>query len=195
MVGVGAFLISAITPPGVDPLWVVLAGVITAGGVITGPLLLLRAQAKAETRRSQREEAAKAEEQRQREEVARTAEKAAALLLAAQSETTRLAQEAAKGTKEVARLVAEGDAGTSKLPVQEATPVVLLYPDGERQEVVLSGVPREGELIRLRNGRNDPRLLVQHVLWLEAFLPPPNPSVIVVVRPEHAAEAAATATP
>lgn len=62
--------------------------------------------------------------------------------------------------------------------------VVLTYPNGQQTEVLLAGVPRVGESIRLRNGRTStPPLVVEHVLWMEGEDSPPEPSVIVSVRP------------
>jgi hypothetical protein len=43
--------------------------------------------------------------------------------------------------------------------------VILLYPDGMRKEVILSGIPRERETIRLRSGEV---LNVEHVLHMES---------------------------
>ncbi len=43
--------------------------------------------------------------------------------------------------------------------------VILLYPNGQRKEVILSGIPRKDETIRLRNGEV---LNVEHVLHMEA---------------------------
>lgn len=63
------------------------------------------------------------------------------------------------------------------------TTVTISFPNGNRQEVLLSGVPRVGESIRLRDRSSDsPSLLVEHVLWQEGLGNPPDPDVIVVVR-------------
>jgi len=61
--------------------------------------------------------------------------------------------------------------------------VTIAFPNGNRQEVLLAGVPRVGESIRLR-GRNaeSPSLVVEHILWQEGRGDPPEPTIIVVVR-------------
>ena len=46
------------------------------------------------------------------------------------------------------------------------TLVILLYPNGQRREVVLSGIPQKGDTILLK--RADRTLVVEHVLWMEA---------------------------
>lgn len=61
--------------------------------------------------------------------------------------------------------------------------VELSFANGQRQEVLLAGVPRAGESIRLSNGAQTPSLIVEHVLWMEGSGNSPEPSVIVVVRP------------
>lgn len=61
--------------------------------------------------------------------------------------------------------------------------VVLTFPNGQRQEVLLAGVPRIGEGIRLRNGPTAPTLVVEGVLWMEGTDRSDQPSVIIVVRP------------
>jgi hypothetical protein len=58
--------------------------------------------------------------------------------------------------------------------------VILLYPDGQRREVILAGVPRVGETIRLRNERKP--LVIEHILWMESSNGA-EPSVLVSVRP------------
>lgn len=57
--------------------------------------------------------------------------------------------------------------------------VILLYPDGQRREVILAGVPREGETIRLASEQM--ALTVEHVLWMEASNGQ-RPAVLVSVR-------------
>lgn len=60
--------------------------------------------------------------------------------------------------------------------------VVLKFKNGGQREIVLAGVPRRDDHIRLRDAR-EPSLVVEHVLWLEGgngF--PETPSVIVAVR-------------
>ncbi len=60
---------------------------------------------------------------------------------------------------------------------------VVLSQRGQRdREVILAGVPREGETIRL-NGANGSSLFVEHVLWMEGTTRDPEPAVIIVVRP------------
>ena len=60
---------------------------------------------------------------------------------------------------------------------------VILSQRGQRdREVILAGVPRQGETIRVTNGAAE-SLLVEHVLWMEGTARDPEPSVIVVVRP------------
>jgi len=61
--------------------------------------------------------------------------------------------------------------------------VTILHPNGERQEVLLAGVPRVGEHVRLGNGIPSTRLVVEHVLWVEGKGGGKEPDVIVVVRP------------
>jgi hypothetical protein len=64
--------------------------------------------------------------------------------------------------------------------------VLLLYPNGVRQDIVLAGVPRVGEQIRLRlnNGSpSTPSMVVTHVLWIEGEGRAPEPEVIVSVAP------------
>ena len=60
--------------------------------------------------------------------------------------------------------------------------VTLSHPNGQRQEVLLAGVPRKGDHIRLTNGVS-PSLEVLHVLWLQGTISSPEPDVIVVVQP------------
>lgn len=57
--------------------------------------------------------------------------------------------------------------------------VILLYPNGQRKEVILAGVPAVGHNIQLR--RNDETLNVEHVLWMESSNGA-EPSVLVSVR-------------
>jgi hypothetical protein len=60
--------------------------------------------------------------------------------------------------------------------------VVLSYPGGQSQDVLLSGVPRVGDRIQLRNGVQSPSLVVEQVLWTEASRGDAEPGVIVSVR-------------
>jgi hypothetical protein len=65
--------------------------------------------------------------------------------------------------------------------------VILLYPNGQRLEALLSDVPRVGEHIRLADSKpNTPSLEVEHVLWVEGTGRNPEPEVIVSVH-EHKA--------
>jgi hypothetical protein len=57
--------------------------------------------------------------------------------------------------------------------------VILLYPDGQRREAVLAGVPRNGETVRLKDDRA--LLVIEHVLWMEASNGA-EPSVLLSVR-------------
>ena len=62
--------------------------------------------------------------------------------------------------------------------------VVLTFPNGQRREVLLAGVPRIGDSIRLENGPGtSPSFMVEHVLWMEWSNAGSDPSVVVVVRP------------
>lgn len=56
--------------------------------------------------------------------------------------------------------------------------VILLYPDGQRRELILSGIPFNGQTIRLRNGDV---LNVEHVLHMEAGNGV-EPEVLISVR-------------
>jgi hypothetical protein len=60
---------------------------------------------------------------------------------------------------------------------------VLSFPDGTRQDVLLAGVPRVGDSVRLRGNGASPPLLVQHVLWMEITGPGQDATVILEVRP------------
>jgi hypothetical protein len=57
--------------------------------------------------------------------------------------------------------------------------VILLYPDGQRREVILSGIPDKGDTIRLRNDNNV--LVVEHRLWMES-VNGVEPALLVSVR-------------
>jgi hypothetical protein len=63
--------------------------------------------------------------------------------------------------------------------------VVISFPGGVRREVVLAGVPRVGEHIRLSDiAPTDPPLLVEYVLWCEGSNGASSaPMVILVVKP------------
>jgi hypothetical protein len=60
--------------------------------------------------------------------------------------------------------------------------VTLAYPSGQTREVLLAGVPRFGEHIRVKNGPEAPSLVVELVTWVEGTENPPEPTVIVAVR-------------
>jgi len=62
--------------------------------------------------------------------------------------------------------------------------VTLSFANGVRKDVLLSGVPRVGEQIRLRSAQpNDTALLVQHVVSVEGGNGGGEPEVVVAVRP------------
>lgn len=65
--------------------------------------------------------------------------------------------------------------------------LIVLFPNGVRQEVLLAGVPRVGEHIRLKNGPEAVALIVEHVLWMEVST---EPVVIISVRPNPNAPSA-----
>lgn len=61
--------------------------------------------------------------------------------------------------------------------------VTLTHPNGQREEVLLAGVPRKGESIRLIDGTTSgPALIVEHVLWMQGGRSDPEPTVMIVVR-------------
>ena len=67
--------------------------------------------------------------------------------------------------------------------------VIVSFPNRRQQEVLLAGVPRTGEGIQLRNGPDAataPLWKVEHVTWVEGEESPPEPSVLVSVRPHDA---------
>ncbi len=59
--------------------------------------------------------------------------------------------------------------------------VTLAYPNGGTEKVLLAGVPRIGERIRLDNGPDEPSLIVDAVLWLETKNGH-EPGVVLTVR-------------
>jgi hypothetical protein len=63
--------------------------------------------------------------------------------------------------------------------------VTLSYPNGQRRKVLLAGVPREGEHIRLENGAGEPSLVVDQVLWMEQEDDQPEPIVLIMVHPHR----------
>jgi len=64
--------------------------------------------------------------------------------------------------------------------------VTLSYPNGQRREVLLAGVPRTNEHIRLVNGvPSDPSLVVDQVLWMEREGDQPEPTVLIIVHPHR----------
>jgi hypothetical protein len=60
--------------------------------------------------------------------------------------------------------------------------VLLLYPNGQRQDILLAGIPRVGERVRLANGVNAPPLVIEQVTWIEGSGRTPEPEVILSVR-------------
>ena len=50
------------------------------------------------------------------------------------------------------------------------------------EEVLLAGVPRVGDSIRLQGTKPNKTLVVLHVLWLTSSPQDPGPQVIVEVR-------------
>jgi len=65
--------------------------------------------------------------------------------------------------------------------------VTLSYPNGAQKLVLLAGVPRVGECIRLdRENPNEPSLRVEYVAWLEAAGAEQAPSVLLKVRSSEA---------
>lgn len=61
--------------------------------------------------------------------------------------------------------------------------VTIAYPNGQREEVLLAGVPRVGESIRLQTTPADePALVVEAVLWQEG-VGGKEPFIVVAVRP------------
>jgi hypothetical protein len=60
--------------------------------------------------------------------------------------------------------------------------VILLYPDGQRREVILAGVPAVGDTIRLRDSGS---LDVEHVLWMEGGGNGQEATALVSVRPSR----------
>ncbi len=61
--------------------------------------------------------------------------------------------------------------------------VVLSFPDGQRQEVLLAGIPRVGDHVHLAaNGSTRPSLVVEHVLWAEGVARGQEPTVTIGVR-------------
>jgi len=62
--------------------------------------------------------------------------------------------------------------------------VTLSYPSGDTKEVLLAGDPDKGDFIRLRNGPNEPPLVVESKIWVEGREAPPDPVLILKVRPQ-----------
>jgi len=128
---------------------------------------------------NEQKEAVAEEALRQQKEVANTAERAAQLLAESNKANVRRTDEVAKQLAGEATAVAQA----------YGIPVVISYVEtGQREDVLLSNVPRIGERVRLRNGAGAPSVIVEDVVWMEAFLPPPNPSVIIVVRGQTKSE-------
>ena len=59
--------------------------------------------------------------------------------------------------------------------------VILDYPNGRQEQVLLAGVPRVGERINLANGREEPPLIATSVIWMQGCKGK-EPTVIVTVR-------------
>lgn len=60
--------------------------------------------------------------------------------------------------------------------------VTISHPNGEREEVLLSGVPRVGDSIRLRKAdASTPALIVEHIVWQEGG-PRLEPCIVAMVR-------------
>jgi hypothetical protein len=63
------------------------------------------------------------------------------------------------------------------------TVVVLSYPNGAQEEVLLVGVPRVGDHIRRRHANLESNaLVVDSVVWIEGGNGSPEPSVLVTVH-------------
>jgi hypothetical protein len=61
---------------------------------------------------------------------------------------------------------------------------VLVFPNGRRENHVLSGAPHVGDFIRLQDARPaDPDLKVERVTWVEVDSMLTDPSVVLSVRP------------
>ena len=58
--------------------------------------------------------------------------------------------------------------------------MILLYPDGQRREVILSTIPTRGDTILLRGDKKS--LVVEHRLFMEASNGV-EPAVLISVRP------------
>jgi hypothetical protein len=59
--------------------------------------------------------------------------------------------------------------------------VILLYPDGQRREVILATIPVEGDTIRLKDDRQT--LVVEHRLLMEAGNNGAEAIALISVRP------------
>jgi len=63
---------------------------------------------------------------------------------------------------------------------------VIISQGGQRREVILSGVPRVNEHIRLSTDElGDPSLVVDDVLWTEGNGKGVGPEVVVLVHPHR----------
>lgn len=60
--------------------------------------------------------------------------------------------------------------------------VTLAYPNGQRDDVQLAGVPRVGEQVRRLNGPESSALVVEYVVWMEGSGADREPAVLVGVR-------------
>jgi len=76
--------------------------------------------------------------------------------------------------------------GTNKYGWGESVVVVVIvYKESHvRREAILSGIPREGENIRLRNGSDGTTLFVTQVIWEEAAQGQ-EPNVVCIVEPKQ----------
>ena len=66
--------------------------------------------------------------------------------------------------------------------------VIISHPNGQQQEVILAGVPRVNDHIRLSDAdKAAPALVVDFVLWQEGNGGSMEPTVVVVVHPHREA--------
>jgi hypothetical protein len=59
--------------------------------------------------------------------------------------------------------------------------VTVSHPSGRQQDVLLSAVPRVGDSVLLQNG-DSPRLIVDHIVWIEGGNGGASPKVLAEVR-------------
>jgi hypothetical protein len=61
--------------------------------------------------------------------------------------------------------------------------ITISHPNGEREEVLLSGIPRKGDSIRTRKAdASSPALIVEHVLFEEGGRGKADPVCVAFVR-------------